>query len=235
MSGAASKATILVIDDDPGMLEVFCEYLQPSFQTLAACSVADALQLCRCRTVDLLLVDIRLPGEDGLSLANKFSKHMKDPSIILISGFVDADQVKLRSIRGDVRHVLEKPISRDKLLQVCEEVIEKNRELKQAVADQAENWTPAKVEVVSRRYQTRSEFAQNAQSAYKHALKHGYLDRVCAHMNHLRTRWDRRSVEEVSRKFSSRSEFRKAYRGAYEFAWKRGILDEVCAHMNPKE
>src|SRR5262245_49693154 len=64
------KATILIVDDEPDVREVLEEYLVAhGFTAVVAESAAVARACAAQQLVDLALVDIHMPGEDGLSLA----------------------------------------------------------------------------------------------------------------------------------------------------------------------
>ena len=63
-----SKATILIVDDEPDVREVLEEYFSShGYTALCADGAASARTLAAERAIDLALVDIHLPGEDGLS------------------------------------------------------------------------------------------------------------------------------------------------------------------------
>ena len=64
------KATILIVDDEPDLREVLEEYfLAQGYIALSAASATAARALAAARPVDVALLDISMPGEDGLSLA----------------------------------------------------------------------------------------------------------------------------------------------------------------------
>ena len=63
------KSTILVVDDDPHILEVLEARLSSAgFGVLTAGGAAEALEAIKFRTVDLLISDIRMPGMGGMEL-----------------------------------------------------------------------------------------------------------------------------------------------------------------------
>ena len=79
---------------------------------------------------------------------------------------------------------------------------------------------------------TLKEFRTRRKGCYQTALKHGYLDEVCAHMN---TGWNRLNFKEaakVAAKYKTRAEFAEKDIYEYNDAKERGWLDEVCAHMD---
>src|SRR3546814_1273890 len=61
---------IVVVDDEPGIRETIQEYLElHAFRVTAAGGGEELLRATDANDVDLVLLDIRMPGEDGLTLA----------------------------------------------------------------------------------------------------------------------------------------------------------------------
>lgn len=81
-----SKATILIVDDEPDVREVLDEYLTAhGYATLCAEGAAAARSLAAQRPIDLALVDIHMPGEDGLSLARHLRERYAALAIIMLT------------------------------------------------------------------------------------------------------------------------------------------------------
>ena len=79
-------ARVLVVDDDPGVRELLEDYLsEQGYGVLAADSAAAARELLDGETPSVVLLDVGLPGEDGLSLARHIRERF-DIGIIMISG-----------------------------------------------------------------------------------------------------------------------------------------------------
>ena len=76
---------ILVVDDDPGIRDVVCEFLQRhGYQVETA---ADGKEMDRSLArgpVDLVVLDVMLPGEDGLAICRKLARP-EGPAIIMLS------------------------------------------------------------------------------------------------------------------------------------------------------
>ena len=82
----AGQATILVVDDDPDIRELLQDYLGEQGYEVIAVATADAFrQALAEHEPDVVLLDIGLPGEDGLSLARHVREHL-DVGIIMVSG-----------------------------------------------------------------------------------------------------------------------------------------------------
>lgn len=80
---------ILVVEDDPLILEFASEALREAgYEVTTACDGHQALNQCRQRTADLLVTDIRLPGDiSGWEIAEECRKHDPDLPVIYASGF----------------------------------------------------------------------------------------------------------------------------------------------------
>ena len=78
--------SVLVVDDDPEIREFLQEYLEEhGYEVLAADSGAAARALLAERAPTVALLDVNLPGEDGLTLA-RWLRENRDIGIIMVSG-----------------------------------------------------------------------------------------------------------------------------------------------------
>ena len=82
-------ATILVVDDEPVVRDVVVRYLQrDGFATLEAANGDDARELIRTREPSLVVLDVMLPGTDGLELC-RWIRGRSDLPVILLTARVD--------------------------------------------------------------------------------------------------------------------------------------------------
>ena len=82
----SAKATILVVDDEPGVREVLEEYFVAHGYAVASASNADAARaLASAQLIDLALLDVRMPGEDGLSLARHLRERYPNVAIVMLT------------------------------------------------------------------------------------------------------------------------------------------------------
>jgi DNA-binding response OmpR family regulator len=80
------KATILIVDDEPDVREVLEEYFAAhGYATIGAANAADAKASAAQHPVDLALVDINMPGEDGLSLARHLRERYASIAIVMLT------------------------------------------------------------------------------------------------------------------------------------------------------
>jgi two-component system phosphate regulon response regulator OmpR len=82
----AQAGCVLVVDDDPSIRDMLAEYLGAHGFTIAQAADGDAMRAELERaTPDVVLLDLRLPREDGLSLA-RYLRERYDVGIIMVTG-----------------------------------------------------------------------------------------------------------------------------------------------------
>ena len=82
----SAKATLLIVDDEVDVREVLEEYFTShGYTTIGAENAASAKELAAKHPIDLALVDINMPGEDGLSLARHLRERYKSLAIVMLT------------------------------------------------------------------------------------------------------------------------------------------------------
>ena len=80
------KTTILIVDDEPDLREVLEEYfVGAGYTALIAESASKARTIAAQNSVDVALLDIAMPGEDGLSLARHLRERYRKLAIIMLT------------------------------------------------------------------------------------------------------------------------------------------------------
>ncbi len=86
MSVVTSHGNILIVDDDAGLRETLADFLEAEgYVTRQAAHPGEARALMAAEPADLLLLDINMPGGDGLSYAAEIRARLSTP-IIMLSG-----------------------------------------------------------------------------------------------------------------------------------------------------
>ena len=97
-----APTTLLLVDDEPGLREPLAEYLSDQgFSVLEAESAAAARSTLGETTPDLVLLDIMMPGEDGLSLCRHLVETRDLPVILLTARGEATDRIVGLEIGAD--------------------------------------------------------------------------------------------------------------------------------------
>ncbi len=133
-------ATILVVDDEPQILQTISGLLQDEdFEVLTAPEGEAALKLVREEIPDLVLLDIALPGRDGLEILKDLKDQHPTLPIIMISAYGSVENA-VKATRLGAYDFIEKPPHADKILLSVRNALEmvrlseENRRLRQQAA-----------------------------------------------------------------------------------------------------
>jgi YesN/AraC family two-component response regulator len=104
--------TILVVDDEPNTLELHARIVQahsPSNRVLRAQSGEQALDLLRREPVDLVLLDLQMPGQDGFGVLERMreEERMRRTPVIVVTGQA-LSEAEMGRLYPGVATVLEK-------------------------------------------------------------------------------------------------------------------------------
>ncbi|MEI6574764.1 MAG: sigma-54 dependent transcriptional regulator [Bacteroidota bacterium] len=100
---------ILILDDEKIFTSELSEFLQKNgIQTAEANTVSEGRRLLEEDTPDLLILDVRLPGADGLDVLQEVKSKYPDIEVIIVSGHGDMDTV-IRALRLGAIDYLKKP------------------------------------------------------------------------------------------------------------------------------
>ncbi len=115
VSVQAAAAHVLAVDDDPSVRQMIVDYLGDNeMRVTAVASGREIADVMARETIDLLVLDLRLPGEDGMQIARRLREDSGLP-IIMLTGLKDeADRVMGLELGAD--DYLTKPFSPRELL-----------------------------------------------------------------------------------------------------------------------
>src|SRR5260221_679174 len=117
-------AKILIVDDEPGVIQVLSLYLRRLGHALSAAgSAEEAVGLAKTGDFDLILLDNQLPGISGMGAIAEFGKHTPAP-IILMTGHADQETAKDALLLG-AKAVLAKPMDLEQLGSLIESLLKR--------------------------------------------------------------------------------------------------------------
>ena len=99
--------TILVVDDDEGMRDTLTAALKRDYRVLRAATGESALQLMEKEDVDLMLLDVRLPGISGFEVLRIAKENYPYVEVIVISAIKELDAA-IEAMRHGAYHYISK-------------------------------------------------------------------------------------------------------------------------------
>ena len=122
---------ILVVDDDPDMRLVLREHLEPEgFEVLDAANGAEMRGVISQEAIDLVILDLQLPDEDGLHLA-KVLRDKTDAGIVMLTGkSTTVDMVEGLEVGAD--DYVAKPFKSRELLARIRSVLRRTKQAREA-------------------------------------------------------------------------------------------------------
>ena len=116
MTPTTEVATILVVDDDPDCLEIAARLLERGgHRTRRAASGGVGGRIALAEPIDVVLLDVMMPGMDGFAVCEALRQAGKRLPIILLTARDDMD-TRLEGMHHGVSEFLTKPINRVELL-----------------------------------------------------------------------------------------------------------------------
>ena len=106
----------LVVDDHDAVRRALCDRIQASFgqfRMREAGSVDEALKIVETEKVDLVLMDFRLPGRDGVDGTRMVLERSPNTSVVMVSGYDDSSHRSAARKAGARAFVSKRAISRE--------------------------------------------------------------------------------------------------------------------------
>src|SRR5262245_39744742 len=121
------KPSILVVDDEPGVQKALTGVLKDEGYAVEAVSSGEAcLERMTRGPVDVIVLDVWLPGMDGLTTLARLRERQVDAQIVLISGHGNIESA-VRAIKMGAFDFVEKPLSLDKTALVVRNALRQRR------------------------------------------------------------------------------------------------------------
>jgi DNA-binding NtrC family response regulator len=116
---------ILIVDDEGIVLDSCKRVLEADgYSVVLAFSAEKALEAMRAKAFSLILMDIKMPGRDGMSLMREVKEKWPDIPVIVMSGYATSETVAQVS-RTEAATFIAKPFTPDELLVAVRRVLER--------------------------------------------------------------------------------------------------------------
>ena len=127
------KGTILVVDDEPSVRDSLGEWFaSEGYETKVAASAREALAALAARQYDLALLDIKMPGMDGMELQQRLHEADPDLIVIIMTGYATVETA-VQALKRGAYDYLTKPVDPDDLSHTVAKALEHRRARREVV------------------------------------------------------------------------------------------------------
>jgi len=121
------NGTILVIDDEEIMREILETLLtREGYEVRLASSGAEGLDIARALPIDAALVDIMMPGLDGIAALEELKRIDEDLAVIMITAYASIESA-ISAMKAGAFDYISKPFKNDEVLVVVRNAMERRR------------------------------------------------------------------------------------------------------------
>ncbi len=115
---------ILIVDDDEAYKKEFIECFQDEYRIIRASSGEEALKIIKKpNDIDLVLLDIKMPGLSGIEVLIKIKTVSPDINVIILTGYSSKDTA-IDALRGHADNFIDKSSKVDEIRNIIEKVLE---------------------------------------------------------------------------------------------------------------
>ena len=110
MTEEATFGNILIIDDEKDNTEIIKDILEDvNYSTMLARSAAEAKVILAANHFDLILMDVWMPGQDGISLLSEWHSEGFDTPVVMMSGHAEPSDI-VKAMKLGAVDFLKKPL-----------------------------------------------------------------------------------------------------------------------------
>jgi len=119
--GEAQPIRILIADDEPHMRFTLAAILRAEgYEVDTAADGLEAVEQCAQHAYDVILLDVRMPGLDGVEAFRRIRQHHEGVRVFLMSAY-GVDDLKQRALDEGAVAFLDKPLEVDKVIRLIQE------------------------------------------------------------------------------------------------------------------
>ena len=129
--------TVLIVDDDEGMRDTLKAILKRDYLVLTAATGEEGLTVLKREDVDLILLDVRLPGINGLEMLTIVKENYSLVEVIMVSALSEVE-VAVTAMKQGAYHYITKEFDYDGLRSLVRNALERQELSRQLITHHAQ-------------------------------------------------------------------------------------------------
>jgi len=117
---------ILVVDDEPAVLETFKTILDGRFKVLTAGDGKEALEKIAAESIGLVFLDIKMPDMDGMQVLRRIKEYDENLCVVMATA-TDSAKTAVKAMQSGACNYITKPFEPDKVIALAEEALERKK------------------------------------------------------------------------------------------------------------
>lgn len=121
------RTSVLIVDDEEVVRRSYLRSLQTTgCQTLAASNGQEAIRLMEQQPCDVVLLDLRMPGMDGMDVLKEIKDRWPECEVVIVTGYPCVETAK-QAVRLGAQNYISKPLAPNDLIQAANEAVTQKR------------------------------------------------------------------------------------------------------------
>ena len=127
------KMKLMLVDDEKRFLSTTQKLLaKKGYEALTASSGMEALDTLKTKTVHVVILDVKMPGMDGIETLKEIKRQFPLVEVIMLTGHGTVESA-VEGLKSGATDYLAKPTDVDELIQKAEEAFEKRQRLEEKI------------------------------------------------------------------------------------------------------
>lgn len=121
-----NKGRVLVVDDEEIVRRGFARSLAADYDAWSAADGSEALEAMERRPADVVLLDLRMPGAQGLEVLRALKQKWPETEVVIITGYPSVDSAK-EAVRLGAGDYLAKPVGPCEIIDATRNALTRKR------------------------------------------------------------------------------------------------------------
>jgi signal transduction histidine kinase len=126
-----NRASLLIVDDERGPTESLRMVFKSEYDVFTAPGGQEALDILHSQPIDVVTLDLRMPGMPGVEVMEQIKRHDPDIEIIVVTGYASLDTA-VRGLRNRVFDYVTKPFDVPQISDLVHRAVQRRRESQRA-------------------------------------------------------------------------------------------------------